>query len=185
MTGDAEMIIGCGDGGSCAIVGNAEHLLGQGLGEYIDEHDAVLRINDGPQGSPHDVGEKTTHRIYNRNKSIKMCCNEQAAAALAPGTMILLWHPTDQAELLDACESKAPHVKTYAISRAMIRVRVEFVHRPGVQQLSALKAEPVWSAKLVLNAAPAPAPHYHQQLQHCKVGVGEAHSTDPYKTETR
>ena len=127
------MVVGVNGGGlvSCAIVGNAEHLLGQGLGEYIDEHDAVLRINDGPQGSPQDVGERTTHRIYNRNKSIKACCNDEAAAALAPGTMILLWHPTDQAELLDACESKAPHVKTYAISRAMIRVRVARLHCPG------------------------------------------------------
>ena len=68
----------------------------QGLGEYIDEHDAVLRINDGPAGPAHDVGEKTTHRIMNRNKSIKACCNGAAAAALTPGTTLILWHPTDQ-----------------------------------------------------------------------------------------
>lgn len=51
---------------SCVIVSSAGSLVGSGLGEFIDEHDIVMRFNHAPTiGYEVDVGSKTTIRIVN------------------------------------------------------------------------------------------------------------------------
>jgi len=48
---------------SCAVVGNGP-VGGRRIGKIIDQHDAVLRLNDAPtQGYEEFVGTKTTHRV--------------------------------------------------------------------------------------------------------------------------
>ena len=44
------------------IVGSADSLIGKGLGEQIDNHDIIIRINQ-PQisGFEKDVGSRITH----------------------------------------------------------------------------------------------------------------------------
>jgi hypothetical protein len=49
---------------SCAVVGASGNLLGSGLGDEIDGHDVVLRINLAPtRGFETDVGRRTTHYL--------------------------------------------------------------------------------------------------------------------------
>lgn len=45
--------------GSCAVVGSAGHLRNSGLGQEIDRHDSILRINTAPTlGYERDVGSR-------------------------------------------------------------------------------------------------------------------------------
>ena len=54
-----------GQCGSCAVVGNAWHLLGSGLGASIDAHDLVLRFAGAieHEGFDDDVGSKSDIRL--------------------------------------------------------------------------------------------------------------------------
>lgn len=49
---------------SCALVANGGILKGLGLGEEIDSHSVVMRINEAPtKGYERDVGQRTTMRL--------------------------------------------------------------------------------------------------------------------------
>ncbi|UPQ97182.1 sialyltransferase [Chloropicon primus] len=51
---------------TCALVGNARSLLKKSHGEEIDEHDAVMRLNQATTvGFEKHVGKKTTFRLIN------------------------------------------------------------------------------------------------------------------------
>lgn len=51
---------------SCAIIASAGSLKGSKLGDFIDDHDIVMRFNHAPtNGFEDDVGSKTTVRVVN------------------------------------------------------------------------------------------------------------------------
>lgn len=55
---------------TCAVVGNSGLVLRYKHGSRIDEHDAVIRLNDAPTiGFEEHVGAKTTFRLVNVNKA--------------------------------------------------------------------------------------------------------------------
>ncbi|XP_070574636.1 CMP-N-acetylneuraminate-beta-galactosamide-alpha-2,3-sialyltransferase 2-like [Ptychodera flava] len=48
----------------CAVVGNSGNLRDSGYGEFIDQHDYILRLNVAmTKGFEKDVGNRTTHRF--------------------------------------------------------------------------------------------------------------------------
>jgi len=58
------------DFSTCAIVGNAATMKGSGVGGQISSHTAVFRFNEAPfKGMEKDVGDKTTLRFQNRDRS--------------------------------------------------------------------------------------------------------------------
>ncbi|KAF6083141.1 ST3 beta-galactoside alpha-2,3-sialyltransferase 4 [Phyllostomus discolor] len=49
----------------CVVVGNGHRLRNSSLGEAIDKHDMVIRLNNAPvSGYEGDVGSKTTMRLF-------------------------------------------------------------------------------------------------------------------------
>ncbi|XP_063798035.1 CMP-N-acetylneuraminate-beta-galactosamide-alpha-2,3-sialyltransferase 4-like isoform X2 [Pseudophryne corroboree] len=49
----------------CVVVGNGYQMANSGLGEKIDEHDVVIRLNNAPVHEyQKDVGNKTTFRLF-------------------------------------------------------------------------------------------------------------------------
>ncbi|XP_021698080.1 beta-galactoside alpha-2,6-sialyltransferase 2 isoform X2 [Aedes aegypti] len=51
---------------SCAVIASAGSLKGSRLGDFIDDHDVVMRFNHAPtKGFEVDVGSKTTVRVVN------------------------------------------------------------------------------------------------------------------------
>ncbi|KAK3274066.1 hypothetical protein CYMTET_17734 [Cymbomonas tetramitiformis] len=90
---------------SCALVGNSGHMLQKPYGAYIDNHDLVVRFNTLSTGKyAQKVGEKTTVRLLNHARSLRVC--KQPTSSLPEGTnparlkelkTIVLWHPRDQA----------------------------------------------------------------------------------------
>ncbi|XP_070538919.1 beta-galactoside alpha-2,6-sialyltransferase 2-like [Ptychodera flava] len=75
----------------CAVVGSSFHLNQSGLGEAIDNHDAVLRFNDAPTvGFEKDVGKRTTFRVVNSRAFAKMC-GEAPSFCPAVNETLLIW----------------------------------------------------------------------------------------------
>ncbi|XP_070538922.1 beta-galactoside alpha-2,6-sialyltransferase 1-like [Ptychodera flava] len=73
----------------CAVVGSSFHLNQSGLGDAIDNHDAVLRFNDAPTvGFEKDVGTKTTFRVMNSRVFEKVCTKELPSC---PNATLLIW----------------------------------------------------------------------------------------------
>ncbi|XP_043935400.1 CMP-N-acetylneuraminate-beta-galactosamide-alpha-2,3-sialyltransferase 4-like [Protopterus annectens] len=50
---------------TCVVIGNGYSVINSSLGELINQHDVVIRINNGPvKGYEKDVGTKTTIRLF-------------------------------------------------------------------------------------------------------------------------
>ena len=54
---------------SCAVVGRSGSLWGSRLGQHIDRHEAVFRVDNAPSGSKftQDVGKKVTYQVLDPN----------------------------------------------------------------------------------------------------------------------
>ncbi|XP_016887665.1 CMP-N-acetylneuraminate-beta-galactosamide-alpha-2,3-sialyltransferase 4 [Cynoglossus semilaevis] len=49
----------------CAVIGNSFSIKNSSLGNFIDQYDVVIRLNDAPvKGYEKDVGSKTTMRFF-------------------------------------------------------------------------------------------------------------------------
>lgn len=66
LIGHSEFLKNYPEGQSAIFVGSAPSLKGEGLGEWIDGHDIVVRFNGSPViGHEYDVGTKTTLVVTN------------------------------------------------------------------------------------------------------------------------
>ena len=104
--------------GTCAIVGNAGHLMTKPYGKYIDAHDVVVRFNILPTtGFEKHVGTKTTLRVLNGRRSIALCCrgNFPEGKAGNEDTGVLIWFPAAQGEILSACKKRFPNNPRFAL----------------------------------------------------------------------
>ena len=69
--------------GTCAVVGNSGVSLNERYGASIDDHDIVIRFNDGPtQGFEDVVGSRTTIRVLNNKWTSSML--EGSSLSLTP-----------------------------------------------------------------------------------------------------
>ena len=104
--------------GSCAIVGNAGHLMTKPYGKYIDAHDVVVRFNILPTtGFEKNVGSKTTLRVLNGRRSIALCCrgNFPEGKAGNEETGVMIWFPAAQGDILSACKKRFPNNPRFAL----------------------------------------------------------------------
>jgi hypothetical protein len=81
------------------IVGSADSLTGKGLGEKIDNHDIIIRINQPHiSGFEKDVGSRVTHCFiapwqivgFTPNKSVCRRCHSKMANAISREKSILI-----------------------------------------------------------------------------------------------
>ena len=111
---------------SCALVGNAGHLVKKKYGKYIDNHDVVLRFNTAPIGPEYraNVGSKTSARVLNNSRSVSACCEGKLPASDSKDIAMIMWFPANRAEMRSKCRSKYPGNKLTFLSRRMISSQV-------------------------------------------------------------
>jgi len=113
--------------GRCALVGNSGGLLTASHGSDIDEHDAVLRLNQAPV-LPYalHVGANTTFRLLNKRWVAVFSDKVEGQAGLllaeAPGsTLVLTRASTWQIErLLAVVRRQRPDVQVLVLNSAVI-----------------------------------------------------------------
>lgn len=96
---------------TCAIVGNAGHLSLKKYGQYIDNHEFVVRFNVQPvQPYAEYVGSKTSLRVANHRRSLALCCrgNFPEGKAKQNGTGVMIWYPGSQSEIMNNCKRRFP-----------------------------------------------------------------------------
>mmetsp|Transcript_40839 Transcript_40839/g.77988 ORF Transcript_40839/g.77988 Transcript_40839/m.77988 type:complete len:418 (+) Transcript_40839:431-1684(+) len=127
---------------TCAVVGNSGSLKRSAFGEYIDRHEAVLRLNQAPVASyEHIVGSKTTFRFLN-NKWTTVYYEDNVPNVDVPGgtsqlarflikqeqpntTLVVARAPTRSfEELANTVQRRRPDVSTlYLSSRVVSQAR--------------------------------------------------------------
>ena len=110
---------------TCAIVGNAGHMVKHKYGSYIDKHDLVLRFNTQQVRRFRDkVGGKVTHRILNNFHTTQACCQgklpEGRRRGGKGGIDLVLWFPAARNEMRRVCKKKYPEHKLHFLSRRFI-----------------------------------------------------------------
>ena len=96
---------------TCAIVGNAGHLSEKKYGEYIDNHEFIVRFNDQPvQQYADHVGSRTSLRFANHRRSLALCCrgNFPEGKLKQNGTGVMIWYPGSQNEIMTNCKKRFP-----------------------------------------------------------------------------
>lgn len=79
----------------CVIVSSAGSMVGSNLGEFIDNHDIVMRFNNAPTiGYETDVGNKTTIRIVNSQVVSKSSFNF-LNSSLFKNISMVAWDPAN------------------------------------------------------------------------------------------
>lgn len=74
---------------TCALVGNSGILLDSKMGQAIDRHEAVMRINYPPtRGFEDDVGSKTTYDFSNRENARRLLNARHIPKRPTPSTII-------------------------------------------------------------------------------------------------
>jgi len=111
---------------TCAIVGNAGHLVHKQYGPYIDQHELVVRFNVMTISDrvSSNVGNKTSIRIMNHSRSKYACCQgklpERSRDAKERPTLVL-WHPAAQDEIRLSCKKRFPENAVYGLSTQFIK----------------------------------------------------------------
>ncbi|KAK3267302.1 hypothetical protein CYMTET_24130 [Cymbomonas tetramitiformis] len=113
---------------TCALVGNAGHLVKKKWGKYIDNHDLVVRFNTQELAKFQDhVGGKTGLRVLNHARSRQTCCPSEQGTRLPEkqsGKKIpaafLLWHPGRQSEIKTACRKKFKGTTVFGLDQKFI-----------------------------------------------------------------
>ena len=86
--------------GSCAVVGSAGHLLGSGLGSWIDSSQVVIRFNEAPTaGFEWHVGSRTTLRIIHASAPIRAYINRNWVGRA--GREALVIYPSGADDVVD------------------------------------------------------------------------------------
>ncbi|QDZ25359.1 sialyltransferase [Chloropicon primus] len=106
---------------TCAIVGNAGHMVKKKYGKYIDNHDLVMRFNTQALGRFKDkVGSKVTMRILNNFHTTQACCRGKLPEGKGKSIDMVLWFPAARVEMRRVCKKKYPNHKLVFLSRRFI-----------------------------------------------------------------
>jgi len=111
---------------SCALVGNAGHLIKQKYGAYIDRHEAVIRFNVlGLKKFSAHVGTRTTFRVLNNARSVDACCSGMLPEGKKNPIGIVMWYPAAQGEMKKKCAAKYPMHSIYQLARKFVDQEVK------------------------------------------------------------
>lgn len=95
------------DSTSTDLVLRAGNLLKKEYGQYIDNHDIVMRFNmlSLNKGFERHVGRKATVRVFNHSRGRQACCfaNKHSSAAGNGSVVYVLWHPGGMRSIADNC----------------------------------------------------------------------------------
>ncbi|KAK3286369.1 hypothetical protein CYMTET_6071 [Cymbomonas tetramitiformis] len=117
---------------SCAVVGNAGHLISARHGTWIDRHELVMRFNRQViKGYERHVGTRTTHRVLNLSDGMAACCRRVLAETRVEyekqkrWPTLVFWHPSIQDDIMMKCRKKFPSL-THGLSETYIRTQVRW-----------------------------------------------------------
>ena len=119
---------------SCAMVGNAGSLLAAPYGQFINQHDAVIRFNMvNFQSFQVHVGNETTYWVNGHAPSKELCCPGTTRGmftrrANGQHPEIVLWFPSKQPEIAAACKRRFKGVKVTSLGLAQTRKMVEWMN---------------------------------------------------------
>eukprot|EP00899_Mesostigma_viride_P025596 jgi/Mesvir1/6220/Mv00900-RA.1 len=114
---------------SCALVGNAGHLVEAMHGPFIDRHDVVVRFNMLPvDGFQERVGSKTSYRLVNHRRSGQGCCDGKwAEAARGEPTGMIMWFQWGRGSISAACRKRYPNNELVYMPAELIESEVEMM----------------------------------------------------------
>jgi hypothetical protein len=98
---------------TCALVGNGGSVLRKQFGEYINNHDLVVRFNMAPiSGFEQHVGNRTDVWVNGHEASKRLCCIGSAKMGIHAKDHVM-WFPAKQNVIKSACEKRK--IKTKAL----------------------------------------------------------------------
>uniref|UniRef100_A0A803K672 ST6 (alpha-N-acetyl-neuraminyl-2,3-beta-galactosyl-1,3)-N-acetylgalactosaminide alpha-2,6-sialyltransferase 3 n=1 Tax=Xenopus tropicalis TaxID=8364 RepID=A0A803K672_XENTR len=82
------------DCGLCAIVSNSGQMIGQKVGDEIDQYSCIWRMNNAPtKGYTEDVGKRTTVRVVSHTSVPLLLKDPKYFFKEANNTIYVIWGP--------------------------------------------------------------------------------------------
>lgn len=137
---------------TCAVVGSSGLLRGSGLGEHVDNHDVVIRLNGAParnSGFERDVGQRTTIRMLAMSEfSSPLLLEHGLLHNDSENLLVVMTHPS-------AYERVAINLLGLNASHVVPRVdaRIPPIKPPGLSVGSDSPWAPLPSSRVVPTAA--------------------------------
>eukprot|EP00899_Mesostigma_viride_P026290 jgi/Mesvir1/6846/Mv09020-RA.1 len=94
---------------SCAIVGNGGGLMRHPYGDYIDQHEVIVRVNILPmQKYRKHIGQRTNYRVLSYKVSLELVYGFAPFWTKTKNETLVIWFPANRADVAARMHSRLP-----------------------------------------------------------------------------